>query len=113
MEMLSSSSALPSSPLTRSSPAGRTSGARLDPLAFDASIPSDGSMPTNNYNTNNGQGHTGGPDGGQTADRDADDGAPASRNARPRKPVNIEEIAPVVDETGERVREHFVQFLTK
>ena len=45
------------------------------------------------------------------ADMDTD---PSARNkARPRNLTNLEEIPPVTDETGERVREGFRDFLQR
>lgn len=85
----------PSSPLARN---GAGAQQRIDPLAFGAAA----QQQDNGFSD-----AEGGADGSGNNER----GAAASRQARPRNINNDEEAPPVTDETGERVREGFAEFL--
>jgi DNA replication licensing factor MCM6 len=109
------SSGAPSSPL-----GARANGAaapRIDPLAFGA--PSTRSGATTGHaaaGTSAGGSAFGDVDmrGGDDDDGGAapqEYGAGAGRQARPRAVQNLEDVQPVTDEVGERVREGFAEFL--
>lgn len=49
------------------------------------------------------------PAGGESRNADAT----IRRQGRPKNPLNAEDVPPVQDETGERVREGFAEFLEK
>ncbi|PWN50419.1 putative MCM6-involved in replication [Violaceomyces palustris] len=96
---------MPSSPLQRARGAG-PSVERLDPLAFGTTSNGGGLKPTD--------GSIRGPAYGDddAASRSAMEEDPTPRRqARPRTMQNVEEVPPVTDEVGERVREGFSFFL--
>ncbi|EPQ28714.1 uncharacterized protein PFL1_03518 [Pseudozyma flocculosa PF-1] len=135
--MASSSSDMPSSPLARAANAS-TSANRLDPLAFgrpsttisDPSAQRTFSATTSEAGSIGGAGRyrgamgSSGGGGGDDDDDDDDTSTVAGglgrqamdedatpKRPRPRNLQNQEDVAPVVDEVGERVREGFAQFL--
>jgi len=99
------SSSIGSAANRQSSPAQRQQ-QRFDPLAFNAA----GQQASANAN-----GALNSEDDGMAGSQAQDEDLESSRRrqARPRNLQNQEEIPPVVDGTGERLREQFASFLER
>lgn len=83
----------------------------FDPLAFNAPTPAAPTSSAGGYENSRTEEEGEGRRLGDATDMDMD--ATPRAKGRPRNLRNQEEIEPVIDETGERVREGFREFLQR